>query len=200
MAQSDDFSRLMGRLRAGDENASAEVFDLFTRRLLGLARRRLEGVIGGKEDPAEVVQSVFRSFFRRQREGQFRADGWDDLWRILTVITLRKCCNRVEYFRAARRDVRREVPLAEADKFLPSWEAVARDPTPSEAAVLTETLEWLMSGLGETDREVLSLHLQGYTAAEIGERVGYTQRTVRRTLEAIRNRLRGHLVGDRPPG
>src|SRR5262245_19261250 len=149
MAEQDDFDNLAARLRAGDEEAAAEVFNRFAHRLIALARARLQSVLGTKEDPEDVVQSVYRSFFRRQREGRFQIDSWEDMWGILTVLTVRKCGRRITYFRAARRDVRREIRLPAEDPR-DAWEAVARDPTPSEAAVLTETLEELMRGLGET--------------------------------------------------
>jgi RNA polymerase sigma-70 factor (ECF subfamily) len=190
MNEPDGIEGLMDRLRAGDEGAAAEVFHRFAHRLIALARTQLQAVIGPKEDPEDVVQSVYRSFFRRQREGQFRIDSWDNVWGILTVITVRKCGKRVEYFRAARRDVQREVRLAAGADSGRAWEAVARDPTPREAAVLAETLERLMRSLEATDREILALHLQGYTTPEISAQVGYAQRTVRRTLETIRSRLR----------
>jgi RNA polymerase sigma-70 factor (ECF subfamily) len=190
MTDEENFAQLMARLRAGDEVAAAEVFNRFAHRLIALARTQLEDRIRQKEDPEDIVQSAFRSFFRRDREGQFQIDNWESLWGILTVITLRKCGNRVEYFHAARRDIQREAHVPPAAETRASWEAVARDPTPSEAAVLAETVEHLLHGLDESDREIVSLHLQGYTAPEISAQVGYAERTVHRTLARIRKRLR----------
>ena len=54
------------------------------------------------------MQSVFKSFFRRHAEGQFDLAGWDSLWALLTVITLKVRPQGKEYL-AACRDVRREV-------------------------------------------------------------------------------------------
>jgi DNA-directed RNA polymerase specialized sigma24 family protein len=48
-----------------DEQAARENFDRFARRLIGLARTRLDRRIRQKIDPEDVVQSVFRSFFTR---------------------------------------------------------------------------------------------------------------------------------------
>src|SRR4051812_14113370 len=104
MPDEESFADLMARLRAGDQDAAARVYQHFARRLIGLARSRLDGLMRRKEDPEDVVQSVFRSFFARQAGGQFDLDDWNSLWSLLTVITLRKCGHRVEYFRAARRD------------------------------------------------------------------------------------------------
>jgi RNA polymerase sigma-70 factor (ECF subfamily) len=179
-------SALIEKLRAGDEGAAAEVFGRFVGRLTALARVHLSKSMRSKEDAEDVIQSVFRSFFRRQRAGQFTLESWDNIWGVLAVITLRKCGNRIEYFHAASRDVHREVSLSDAA----AWLAMAREPTPVEAATLTEMLEHLMAGLEPTDRAVLTLHLQDYTVPEICAQVGYAERTVWRSLNRIRNRLR----------
>ncbi len=65
------FDDLMARLNDGDDEAAAEIFNRFVRRLIFLARSRLNAQVRQKEDPEDVVQSVFRSFFTRQVEGQF---------------------------------------------------------------------------------------------------------------------------------
>ena len=66
----------------------------------------------------------------------------------------------------------------------------AREPTPSEAAILVDLVGQLMAGLPDEDRLVLTLHLQGYTIAEIKARTGRAMRTVRRILERVRKHLR----------
>src|SRR5262249_28310606 len=140
MSDPDPFAALIGRLRAGDEEAAAEVFNRFAHRLIGLARAQLEQGIRRKEDPEDIVQSVYRSFFRRQQAGQLQLDSWESLWVVLTVITLRKCGNRIEYFHAARRDVQREAEVLPGEAWKALEGVAARDPTPSEAAVLAETV------------------------------------------------------------
>jgi RNA polymerase sigma-70 factor, ECF subfamily len=184
------FENLMTRLRAGDEAAAAEVFRRFTHRLIGLARARLDHLIRHKVDPEDILQSVYRTFFSRHAKGGFILDSWDSLWGMLTVITVRKCDYRRKYFRAARRDVGREITVrAESDSTAPEAEALARDPTPSEAARLAETVELLMRELTGRERDMLGLSLQGYDVAEISGRVARTERTVQRVLKRVRERL-----------
>jgi len=183
------FATLLADLRAGDEEAARAVFHRFARGLIALAQARLDGRLARKEDPEDVLQSVFRSFFVRCREGQFDLDGWDSLWGVLTLITLRKCGNHLKHFQAALRRIDREVPPAPADGSSPGWQAIDPEPTPEQATVLTETLELLLRRLEPRDREVLALHLQGCDPAEISARVGRARRTVRRTLERIRQTL-----------
>jgi RNA polymerase sigma-70 factor (ECF subfamily) len=188
MSEQDSFAFLMGRLNAGDGGAADALFRRYAQRLLALARSRLEEAVRRKEDPEDVMQSVFKSFFTRQQDGQFDLAGWDSLWTLLALLTVRKCADRVEYFRAACRDVRREEGAAAGSG--PLLRAAADDPTPSEAAILTETLEQLMAGLDGSDRDVVSLQLQGYTIPEISTRVRRSERTVCRVLERARKRLR----------
>jgi RNA polymerase sigma-70 factor (ECF subfamily) len=192
MSPDESFAELMARLRTGDEEAAARVFRRFTRRLTALAHNRLTAAMRQKVDPEDVLQSVYRSFFRRHAEGEFDLDGWDGLWGLLTRITLRKCGHQVQYFHAACRDVRREGaggPTADAAEH--DRECLAREPTPPEAAVLAETVEGLFRGLEGRDREIVSLALQGYTVAEINEQLGRPQRTVYRLLARVKERLLG---------
>jgi RNA polymerase sigma-70 factor (ECF subfamily) len=190
VAQESSFADLMARLRAGDGRAASLIFRRFEERLIALARSRLSDQLRRKVDPEDVLQSVFRSFFRQQASRPFDLSGWDSLWSLLTVITLRKCGHRVEYFHAACRDVRREAaPPPSAEDSDAAFEAIAREPTPSEAAMLTETLEQVLRGLEGYQRRIVELSLQGHTPAEVGAAVGRTQRTVQRVLKRVRDRL-----------
>ena len=195
----DSFDEVLRRLRAGDEEAAAEIFRRFGNRLVGLARSRLDSQVRGKMDPEDVLQSVLRSFFVRQADGQFDLGDWDDLWSLLVRITVRKCGRRVAAFRAERRDVRREVRPDIADPTTRcGWEAMAQDPSPEEVVCLTDMLESLMRGLNATQREILRLRLQGCTVPEISDRVGRTERTVHRVLTLVRERLK-RAEGDLAP-
>jgi RNA polymerase sigma-70 factor (ECF subfamily) len=197
MAASDSFTDLMSRLRAGDEAAAREVFQRFVGKLIRLARRQFDAVLRRKVDPEDVVQSAYKSFFLRHGEGKLEVHDWGNLWGLLTVITLRKCLDRVEYHRAERRDVQREAaaqPYAAGAE--PWWQAVAHEPTPEEAAVLAETVEQLLRGLAEDERPVVELSLQGYTTAEISARLGRPERSVRRLRERLKKELERRQLSD----
>ena len=192
------FADIMERLRGGDSGAGLEVFRRFAQRLIGLARSRLDSQVRQKVDPEDVMQSVFRSFFRRQADGGLNADNWDRLWSLLAVITLRKCGHQADFFHAGVRDVRREEVSSEADTAALA-EAMAREPRPDEVAMLTEMVENLLRGLEPRDRAILEATLQGATVAEVSRQVGFSERTVERVLERVRLKLE-RLRGENLPG
>ncbi len=194
LSPQDSFAQLKQRLDQGDPAAAEEIFDRFRRRLTALAREQLSPRLQAKLDPEDVIQSVFRSFFRRQEAGELRFASWESLWALLVVITLRKCGHQVQYYLAARRDVRRELGQApgadlSSEDVRSSWRALAREPTPEEATALTDLLEALMSRLKPLQREILTLRLQNYSTAEIARHVKRSQRLVQYTLQAVRDHL-----------
>jgi RNA polymerase sigma-70 factor, ECF subfamily len=184
MADSSSFDDIMARLRGGDDDAARQVFQRFGCRLITLARQRLDRRMRPKMDAEDVLQSAFCSFFKRAAQGQYDLASWEALWGLLVVITISKCAGRAEHFRAAKRDVARE-SAAPASGAGP----LAREPTPEEAAVLTETVEELLRGLEPHEEEMLMLFLQGHSIAEISSQVGWAERTVHRLLARTRKRL-----------
>jgi RNA polymerase sigma factor (sigma-70 family) len=197
MPDRDSFSDTMNRLRAGDEAAAHEVFQRFVSKLVRLARRQFDAALRRKVDPEDVVQSAYKSFFLRYGAGKLEVHDWDNLWGLLTVITLRKCLDRVEYHRAECRDVQREAaaqPAATGTE--PWWEAVAREPRPEEAAVLAETVEMLLRGLDTEERPILEMSLQGYTTQEISVRLDRPERSVRRLRERVKKQLQRLQLAD----
>jgi RNA polymerase sigma-70 factor (ECF subfamily) len=192
MASDPSFDDVMAQLRSGRNDAATQVFNRFAGRLLALARKQLDPLVLQKVDPEDVVQSVFRSFFARNEAGQFGDfASWDNLWGMLVLLTQRKCGRRRDYFHAACRDVGREVPaeLPTPDESTSDVGVRDDEPTPSEAALLTDTVERLLSCLEGRHREILTLSLQGYVPAEISVRLGCTERTVYRVLERVKQWL-----------
>ncbi len=197
---------LLARLKKGDQDAGTEIVGRFMRRLIGLARSKLDAKVLRKIDPEDVVQSVFRSYFVRQMEGEFQIRDWDNLWSLLALITARKCTNARVRFTRKGRNVHLEMDASgRDDDSSPSWEALAREPTPDQAAILTELIDRVIAGLPERERQIVSLSLEGKDAAQIGDIIGRAERTVRRTLDNFRARLEDAvkepetLFGNPPP-
>jgi RNA polymerase sigma-70 factor (ECF subfamily) len=189
-AANDSFHEFLRRLQAKDGDAARELFQRFTGQLIILARRRLDGPLRHKVDSEDVVQSTYKSFFRRYDEGSLDFVNWNSLWGLLTLITLRKCADRVAYHQAERRDATREVSApADSEGGAPLPEALGREPTPHEAAVLTETVARLLADLDADERPIVELSLLGHSTQEISEQLDVPERTVRRVRERVRHRL-----------
>jgi RNA polymerase sigma-70 factor, ECF subfamily len=187
----DNFTEFLFRLQAGDNAAASELFARFANQLIALARRRIGDGLRHKVDPEDVVQSAYKSFFHRYGDGNLEAVNWNSLWGLLVLITVRKCAERAAYHHAERRDVAREVGAPVADESTPRIEPLSREPTPSEALVLSEIVDKLFVTLDEDERPILEMSLQGYTTREISQNLGRAERTVRLLREGIRHKLEG---------
>src|SRR5437588_6753986 len=90
MENADQPRDVVEQVQEGDPRGAEAVFHRYALRLAALAEghlsRRLAGRVGGED----VVQSVFRTFFRRCARGEFRVDSPGQLWRLLVTLTLRK--------------------------------------------------------------------------------------------------------------
>jgi RNA polymerase sigma-70 factor (ECF subfamily) len=171
----------------GFEGPDRESFERFTRRLIGLAKSHLDTRLQHKIEPEDVVQSAYKSFFLRYGDGALAQEGWDGLWGLLMVITLRKCAERVRYYRTQGRDLARETPPNPNNE---SWrEAIGQEPTPEQAAVLAETVEALLVGLDDEERTIVEMSLQGHSTQEISAQLGRAERSVRRIRERVRMQL-----------
>jgi RNA polymerase sigma-70 factor (ECF subfamily) len=186
----DSFSDLIGRLREGDDRAAQQVFSRYVPRLVALARSQIDAKLRHKLDPEDVVQSAFRSFFRRQEAAEFDLANWDSLWGLLSLITVRKCATKAEHFLAAKRGGGQEMSLyAIADDSPAMAMALDRAPSPEEAAILLETVEEALRGFVAEDRQVIELSLQGFDVAEISDQLSRAERSVRRLRERVKKRL-----------
>lgn len=189
------FQQLMEQLKGGDQDTAGLVFNRYARRLIGLAASRLPAPVRAKEDPEDAVMSAFKSFFARQKKGEFQPEDWDELSTLLTYLTVCKVDRRIRKYLAGKRDVRRETaPAANEDGETSGFQAAAPDPTPAEAAMLTDTVQELMARLEPVDQQILTMRLQGHTTAEIAAAVSKSERTVFRVLDGIRDHVR-QLVG-----
>ncbi len=186
----------MERWRAGDEQAAVELFDLFSRKLTLLAERHLNQRMASRVDGEDIVQSVFRTFFRRGRKGEFKIDGSGGLWRLLVKITLAKVRSQARWHRSNKRDVMAELSTGPDGLDLG---LLARDPGPADVAMLVDLVRAVTEGLPETYAEILAQRLAGHTRSQIAENLGISRQTVYRALDVIRQRFES-LSGDEEDG
>jgi DNA-directed RNA polymerase specialized sigma24 family protein len=183
------------QLQAGDQTAAQELWNRYFERLVGLARSKLRGAPRRAADEEDVALSAFESFCRGAEQGRFpKLHDRDNLWGLLVVITERKACDLMLHERRQKRgggDVRGESAFAGALDFGEGDAALeqlaSRDPTPQLAAQVADECRRLLKLLGDaTLRSVAVWKMEGYTNAEIAEKLDCAQVTVERKLQLIR--------------
>src|SRR5262245_41323985 len=92
-----DFQRLIDGLRAGDEATLREVYTRYGAMLRDIADSRLAPGLKRRFDADDVVQSTFRTFFRRAQGGQFQFADNQRLWNLLLAIALTKLREKARY-------------------------------------------------------------------------------------------------------
>jgi RNA polymerase sigma factor (sigma-70 family) len=184
-------AELVIQWREGNQMAAGVLFRRYAERLIALARSRLSARLNRHLDPEDVVQAAFLSFFHGARLGRYALERSGDLWRLLVAITLHKLQHQVERYSADKRSLGRERPLDATGRDCTFEEQLLdREPTPEEAAALTELVQHLLCQLDPKRRRMVELRLQGWNIHEIASQVGSNERTIRRRLEQLKQRLK----------
>lgn len=170
-------------------DAESQIIGLYSRRLIAFAKSRLADQMGRRVDAEDIVQSAYRSFFRRLQRGDFEFDEQNDVWRLLAAITLCKTQSAVRHHQRQQRDVRRERSLED------SMRPLEREPSAEDVAIFYELLESMLIGMPEHYREIVLLRMEGYSIPEIASQVDRSERTVLRVLARLQE-VASHLVED----
>jgi RNA polymerase sigma factor (sigma-70 family) len=198
MTSKGSVTRLIKQLRSDDsavrDDAARRVWNRYVPALLELARHHLDRRLLHREDEEDVLQSMYASFCVRQRRGTFDLAGREDLWKLLVTVTLRKARNAARRHRQELRDYRRECthrgePGTESSDWV--FELMDQsEPTPADAAALSEALERRLEALDDPVLRRIALRkLEGYTNKEIARELDdCTERTIERKLGRIRAR------------
>mgnify|MGYP003390088238 CR=1 FL=1 len=176
------------RVLANEPEFERDLVERYTHRLIELARQKLPDRVRGRVDPEDVVQSVYRSFFRRLNDGAFALEEPHDVWRVLAAITFHKTCRTIRFHQQERRDVRRETPVTfDNDSVRNAPPPAEPAPGPEDIATLFDSLDQLLRRLPEHQREVVVLRLEGFSIDEIATKMDRSQSTVLRALARVRD-------------
>jgi RNA polymerase sigma-70 factor (ECF subfamily) len=181
---------LLRRFRAGDQDAATQIYLRYAHRLRALAKVQCGADLGPRLDADDIVQSVFRSFFRVASAGLYDVPAGEELWKLLLVMALNKIRARGAYHRAAKRDVRH----TDGGEHLQNVSTPRRD---DEAFVVLQTVvAESLQQLAEASRTIVELRIEGYEIAEIAAKIGRSKRSVERVLQDYRAALTKILDGD----
>src|SRR5436309_2802351 len=92
------------QLQGGDLAALQKLWEGYFVRMVGLARKKLQGAPRQAADEEDAALSAFHSFHRGVEQGRFpRLLDRDDLWQVLVMLTVRKASNQARFARAEKR-------------------------------------------------------------------------------------------------
>jgi RNA polymerase sigma-70 factor, ECF subfamily len=173
---------LLQRFRAGEDDAALQLYYRYADRVLRLAAKNTSADLATRFDPEDIVQSVFRTFFRRAASGQYEAPEGDELWKLLLVMALNKVRSLGSYHRAGKRDIRRtESILVEA--------SVSAAESQEAKNILCMSVDEIIHKQPETHRSIIRLRIDGMDVQAIADHEKRSKRTVERVLQSFRTQL-----------
>ena len=202
----DSISEWFGRLKAGEAEAAQKLWNRYSGELLRFAKQRLSALPPSMADEEDVAQSVFGSIWRGATEGRFaEVTTRDELWWLLLGITKRKTVDHIRRETAQKRRRPQGAPDSQNDfsqqaAWQPSLnDLISSSPTPDFLVSLEDQYSRLL-GLLRDDRlrEIAILRIQGYTVAEIAQKMSIGQRAVERKLQLIREKWKSELINPDP--
>ena len=193
----DSVTRWLESLKAGDADAAQKLWRRYFEALVRLARERLRGAPKAVADEEDAALSAFDSFIRGAAHNRYpRLDDRDDLWRLLVVITERKALDQAQRERRQKRGGGKHRATPETSGGNGAGPGVAGfaapEPTPEFAALVADECRCLLGRLRDDSlRQVARLRMEGFTIAEVADRLGCSLRTVARKIEIIRRTWMG---------
>lgn len=178
---------LIRRLRAGSDDAATQLYLRYAERLMQLSRQQVAKDLAPRLDADDIVQSVFRTFFRRVRSGNYDVPDGEELWKLFLVIGLNKIRSAATYHRAAKRDV--GITSGGDDSIAQS----AGESSEESLQLLKMTIDEVLSSQPEAVRQMIQLRIEGYEVAEIATRSGRSKRSVERILQGFKEQLQQML-------
>jgi DNA-directed RNA polymerase specialized sigma24 family protein len=195
MSNDPSVTTLIQRLKAGSDSVAAQaVWASYSERLIGLARKKLQGASNRVRDEDDIALSAFNSFFRGIKAGRF-SDLIDrnDLWQILVMLAERKAIDQIRKSSAAKRGggkVRGDSALGSAgDSQGPrGLEQIAdSDPSPEVVTAFTDECRRMFALLDDAELSLVALQkMEGYTCEEIARSLDRAPRSIERKLRTIR--------------
>ena len=182
LAADSSLEMLLDKLRAGDAAAAEQLFHAYEPYLRLVVRRQLSARLRAKFDSVDVVQSVWADVLQGFRGAAWNFTDAGQLRAFLVRATRNRFIDRV---RQHHRALACEQPLADTD----SEDLLCHEPAPSEIAQAEELWQQLLALCPPAHRELLQLKRQGCPLAEIAERTGLHESSVRRILYELARKL-----------
>jgi RNA polymerase sigma factor (sigma-70 family) len=186
-----DFASLVTRARTGDEAAVRSLLQSFEDEVRLMVRVRLPRALRSQFDSMDFVQAVWKSVLIPGAAEPVVFANAEQFRGYLAGVARNKVLQEYRRRTQTRKyDLGREEPLyvRQGGRDEPR-EVVAPDPTPSQEVQALDRWEQLVRGRSPVETQAAELRRQGLTFEEIGQRLGLSERSVRRIIDAMRQRL-----------
>ena len=195
MPDATSFPELMRRIRAGDQDAAAELVRNYEPTIRRVIRFRLvDARLGAVLDSMDVCQSVLASFFMRAALGQYDLNQPEDLVKLLVRMARNKLASHGRKEHAERRDNRRLQGGDVGEANVP-----ARDESPSQQVANAELLQEVQRRLSQEEQQLVELRNQGQDWAAISVQLGESPVVLRKRLSRALDRVARELGLDEAP-
>ncbi|MCX7421543.1 MAG: sigma-70 family RNA polymerase sigma factor [Planctomycetia bacterium] len=183
---------LVRRLRTGSQDAATQLYLRYAKRLHALSRAKCSPDLAARVDSDDIVQSVFRTFFRRVGKGEYDVPDGEELWKLFLVIGLNKIQTVGTFHRAAKRDVRSSL----GGDVLDHAAEAAEETDATSLSVLQMSIDEVLGELSPSHRDIIQLRIEGHEVAAIAEQLGRSKRSVERILQGFREQMAGLIRED----
>lgn len=196
MSSAGSVTHWIRELQAGNHAAAQKLWEKYFHRLIALARTKLRNRPRRVADEEDVALSAFNSFFGGVERGRFpQLADRDDLWQLLVMITGRKAADLVQQECRLKRGggkVRGDSAFMSLQGAMESEDGIEQvlgsEPTPEFAAQVADECRHLLAVLDDDElRAIARWKMEGYTNAEIAQKLGYVTVTIERRLRLIRS-------------
>jgi RNA polymerase sigma-70 factor (ECF subfamily) len=194
MTEPGAFHDLIRRIRAGDQDAAAELVRQYEPTIRRAVRFRLvDARLGALFDSMDICQSVLASFFVRSAAGAFELDRPEQVLKLLVTMARNKLASQARQQHAARRDQRRaQAASPEQHEF------VAPDPSPSQQVSAQELFREVQQRLAPEEQRLIELRNEGLEWAEIAAQLGGNAVALRKQLSRALDRVTRELGLEEP--
>ncbi len=188
------FADALQRVRSGDDQAIAELWNGYFQRLVRLAAKRLPENLRRTGDEEDIALSAFNSFIAGIRRDQFPdLSGPDNLWGLLITLTGRKVNAHLRHQTRQKRGggaVRGESVFMDSDDLKRSagiGGVSGTEMTADLSVELEEACNSLLDQLPDAQlRQIAVMRMDGFLVDEIANLLGLSKRATERRLQLIR--------------
>ncbi|MCI0743226.1 MAG: ECF-type sigma factor [Gemmataceae bacterium] len=189
MPSDSTFGNLIQRVRAGEEDAAAELVRSYEPAIRRVVRLRLtDARLRRAFDSMDVCQSVLASFFVRTALGQYDLENPDQLLKLLAQMARHKVTDRMRRERAERRDLARRNEDSRAGE-----QVAAAGASPSQQVAGRELLDEFRKRLSTEERDLADQRADGREWADIAAVRGESPEALRKRLSRGLDRVAQQL-------